>query len=370
MPRPRPEILHTPAAMHGGRAALSSTAPLPMASSPMALPPTATIDFSVCLNAFGPAANVRAAIAACAVDEYPDPTSRAARAAAATHWHRPIEEIVLGAGSVELIQATCFAYIRPGDAVLVATPCFAEYARAAALCGATVRSHTSLDELRRQIEPGVRMVFVASPSSPMGLQMSPSVLHDLADACAAVDALLMLDQAYDGFTAQPLGTPALAGHAHVVHLRSMTKEHAIANVRVAFAIAPPDVTEAIERARVPWAASGAAQAAAIAALSSEARAHAHTTTTRLRNEAAHIRHALMEQDFEVPPSDTHYLLVSCGDATRVRNWLLEHHGLLVRDGTSFGLASQVRIAARRPEENDTLIDAFAHLRSTLMTSQP
>lgn len=362
MPRPRPEILHTPTAVHGGRAALS----------PVALSRTtsAVIDFSVCLNAFGPAASVSAAIAACAVDEYPDPTSRAARMTAAVHWQRPIDEIMLGAGSVELIQAACFAYIRPGDTVLVATPCFAEYARAASLCGATVRTSASTGELLRQIGPGVRMVFVASPSSPMGLQMSPAVLHELADACAAADALLILDQAYDGFTAYPLGIPALAGHTHVVHLRSMTKEHAIANVRVAFAIAPPDVVEAIERARVPWAASGAAQAAAIATLSPEARAHAHTTTTRLHNEAERIRHALSQQGFEVSPSDTHYLLVSCGDATRVRDWLLEHHGLLVRDCTSFGLASQVRIAARRPEENDTLIDAFAHLRSTLMPTEP
>ena len=65
----------------------------------------------------------------------------------------------------------------------------------------------------------------------------------------------------------------------------MTKDHALAGIRVAFAVAPPDVAEAIERARVPWTASAAAQAAAMAAMGDAAIAYVAETTAALRAEA-------------------------------------------------------------------------------------
>lgn len=355
MPRPRRVVSQVPAAIHGGRAALHDDA-------------RRLVDFSVCLNAHGPATVVRDAIAACAVDEYPDPISLGARAAVAARYRRPIAEIMLGAGSAELIQAVCLAYVEPQDTVLVATPCFGEYARAAGLCGARVQEAPTVDELLAHIANGPKMVFVASPSSPVGQQLPLNTLRLIADACEAVDALLVLDQAYDGFTAAPQGTPALPGHSHVLHLRSLTKDHALANVRVAFGVGTPEVIRALEAVRTPWAVSGAAQAAAMATLTPEAESHARTTTATLREEAVRMRAAIERIGFSVTPSDTHYFLVHCGDAARARQWLLEHAALLVRDATSFGLPTQVRVAARLAEDNDRLIEAFTRLRSTLSLS--
>jgi histidinol-phosphate/aromatic aminotransferase/cobyric acid decarboxylase-like protein len=326
------------------------------------------VDFSVCLNAHGPAPIVRAAIAQCPVDEYPDPTSFQARATIATHCHRPIDELILGAGSAELIQAVCLAYLERGDAVLIATPCFGEYARAARLCGAHVRSTATIDELIAHIGDAPKLVFLASPSSPIGGQESLDTLRRIADACLTVDALLVLDQAYDAFTLTPHGTPALAGHSHVLHLRSLTKDHALANVRVAFGVGAPDVIRALEAVRIPWAASGAAQAAAMAALSDTAQAHARATTSMLRAEAVRMSAAIAAIGFPVIASDTHYFLVKCHDAAQTRAWMLDHASLLVRDGTSFGLPTHVRVAARLAQDNDRLIAAFAQFRSTFSRS--
>lgn len=355
MPRARSHVLQVAATVHGGRAALHHDA-------------RHVVDFSVCLNAHGPAAVVRAAIRDCAVDEYPDPTSHDARAIAAARWRRPIDELILGAGSAELIQAVCFAYVEPGDGVLVMAPCFGEYARAAQLCGAQVQTALTTDDLVRRIADRPKLVFLASPSSPIGQQESLHTLQFIADACRAVDALLVLDQAYDGFTTAPHGTPALPGHSHVLHLRSLTKDHALANVRVALGVASPEVVRALEAVRIPWAASGAAQAAAIAALSDEAEAHARVTTELLRHEAVRMRTALQGIGFSVLASDTHYFLVECQNAAHARTWLIDHAALLVRDGTSFGLPTHVRVAARHAEDNDRLIEALARFRSTLSRS--
>jgi histidinol-phosphate/aromatic aminotransferase/cobyric acid decarboxylase-like protein len=171
-------------------------------------------------------------------------------------------------------------------------------------------------------------------------------------------ALFVLDQAYDAFSDEPFDGPALVGHAHVVHLRSLTKEHALAGVRAGFAIASVAVTEAIERVRVPWAASTIAQAAAVAALSNAAAEHVARTTAVLRAERGRISRACAIRGIDVHPSSTHYCLIRVGTGAAARARLLTHHGILVRDCASFGLPEWIRVAARTPAANDLLIAAL------------
>jgi histidinol-phosphate/aromatic aminotransferase/cobyric acid decarboxylase-like protein len=322
--------------------------------------PTARIDFSTCVNAYGPAPVVLDAIRAVDVAAYPDPRSLAARRAAARAWDRPVDEIAFGAGSAELIAAAVTAFVRPGDRVLVPRPAFGEYGRAALLAGARVvrpaRVGGALAMAMAVYAHRPCLAFLAAPTSPAGTALSRDDIRAVADACAATGALLVLDQAYDACTAAPLGTPALGGHVAVLHLRSMTKDHALAGLRVGFAIGPAPVIAALDRARVPWAASSVAQAAAIAALSDSATAHVHETMTRLRADAAALAEGRAAR-----PSATHYFLLDVGDAARVRATLRARAGIAVRDCRSFGLPAHIRVAARTPPENAALSVALRSL---------
>lgn len=365
MTTPRREILETQPATHGGRHFCSR-------ETVRSIP--AERDFSVCLNAYGAAPIVSEAIRACAVDEYPDPFSRAPRQAVAYRWDRPMDEIVFGAGAAELIQAVCFAYLARGDSVVIASPAFGEYDRASRLCGAEVHqvrtsvagTESSMWDNAMELVSAVfqlrpRLMFMASPSSPSGAQYPAEVLRQIANTCARCDCMLVLDQSYDTFAETPLGTPALADNEHVIYIRSLTKDHALAGVRVAFAVASPDVATYIERARVPWSASSVAQAAAVAAMSNEALEHVARTTKSLRSEAVRIADACKSSGFAVESSSTHYLLIRCRNAATARNMLVEQHSLLVRDCTSFGLPNHVRVAARKPEDNSALIEALRRI---------
>lgn len=362
---PRREILETQAAVHGGRqfCARDTARKIP-----------AERDFSVCLNAFGPAPIVAEAVRASAVEEYPDPYSRAPRQAVAYRWDRPMDEVVFGAGAAELIQAVCFAYLSRGDSVVIASPSFGEYDRAAKLCGAEVHhvrtsvsgTENSMWDNAMELVSAVfqarpRLMFMASPSSPSGAQYPPEVLRQIANTCARCDCLLILDQSYDTFAEHPLGTPAVADNEHVVHIRSLTKDHALAGVRAAFAVVTPEVAAHIERARVPWSASTVAQAAAVAAMSNEALQHVAHTTALLRTEARRIADACISAGYVVEDSCTHYMLVRCRSAATAREMLVDHHDLLVRDCTSFGLPNHIRVAARKPEDNSVLIEALRRI---------
>ncbi len=336
---PRPEIDRTDVAEHGGRHALAHGAD------------RVAYDFSSCLNAFGAAEVVTAAIVQARVGEDPDPTSRAARRAAAARWMLSDDEIGFGAGSAELIQAACFAYLRLGDTVIIATPAFGEYPRAASLCGARVLS-VSGENLATAVDcHRPRMVFLASPANPTGTTYSLDALGRVANACLDACSLLVLDHAYDAFAASPLGTPAIRGHPNVLHLRSLTKDHAIAGVRAAFAVSVAEVIRAVERARVPWSATTSAQSAAVAAMTDEAVSSCVTRTTAiLRAEAGRLRQRCLQLGFASSDSSTHYFTLHVGDAPAVHRALLDRAGIAVRDCTSFSLPDQIRVAARtRPE---------------------
>jgi cob(I)alamin adenosyltransferase len=276
---------------------------------------------------------------------------------------------MFGAGATDLIRSACDVFLHPGDEALIAGPAFGEYARSARLRGAhvhecrvPVNSTLALDVdalLARIVAVRPSVVFVAAPSSPVGLAVSREELRAVADACQVADALCVIDQSYDPFTTAPLGTPALPGHPAVLHLRSLTKDYAIPGIRAGFCLGPQEIVEAISHVRVPWSTSAPAQAAALAAFLPESVARAARTIEWLRRDAATLWAALTELGIPTVASDTHYFLAVVGDATTFRRRLLEEHGIKVRDCTSFGLPEHVRLAARTPGENAELLRAIA-----------
>jgi histidinol-phosphate/aromatic aminotransferase/cobyric acid decarboxylase-like protein len=353
----RPDILATGLAAHGGRRARHDGSDV-------------QYDFSVCLNAYGAAPIVRDAVHTAPTDEYPDPHAVTPRSAAAERWDRPMSEILFTAGAAESIHLTCFTYVRPGDPVLIVAPAFGEYERAVRLCGgrpsrvdAMTTRGTDTDVVTAVCDALLRMrprlAFVCAPSNPTGRCLTRDELAAIADACAGQGTLLILDQAYDAFMASPLGTPALPGHPAVLHLRSITKDHALAGVRASFAVGPAEVIEALASAQIPWTASSAAHAAAAAAMSDEAQAHVSRTTALLRAEASRVAGVIGDIGYAVRSSTTHFFLIHVGHAADCRDALVQREHLLVRDCTSFGLPAWIRIAARTPAENDVLIGALA-----------
>src|SRR5690625_96553 len=357
----RPEVRASPPPVHGG----------PCGSRDELYP--VHLDFSASLNAWGAAPEVIDAIRGAGIEDYPDPEALGARAMVAAHWGCELEEVIIGAGAAELIHSISFAFLERGARVVIAGPTFGEYARAVVLNGAEaveVRAaepewRADIDEVvRRIVEVRPRLVFLCTPNNPTGAALTHDEVEGVADAVKGVGGLLVLDQSYDAFTTTPLGTPALRGHPAIISLRSLTKDHALAGVRVALAIGPARLISSLERARPPWSVSSQAQAAVVAALSPEGDRHLARTLPRLREERLRIEARLAEIGVPTVPSTTHYLMVEVGDADRVEGELRREYAIGVRSCASFGLPGHIRIAARRPEENDQLLYALRSVCSS------
>ncbi|MCS7219856.1 MAG: histidinol-phosphate transaminase [Anaerolineae bacterium] len=352
----------------------------------LGLRPEDVLDFSTNTNAFGPPPGVLAALAACDVTRYPDRHASPLREALAARDGVPTDWVLVGAGATGLIWALALAWLQPGDTTFIVGPTFSEYAVASRLVQAEIEEWRGLwpvtmeyrfssaanehDEPKRRQSAAIqelaqaiaaarpRLVWLCNPNNPTGTYLTAGEIAALLPA--ATNALWVLDEAYRPFVIEPWPSVLLLGSGHVVLLRSLTKEWALPGVRLGYLLAPPDVVARVAASQPPWSVSAAAIACGLAALRDPD--HVARTTAILRAEAVRLADRLRAQGWRVLPSATHFMLIEVGDAAAVRAALLREHHIQVRNCTSFGLPAFIRVAARRPEENERLIEAMSGIK--------
>jgi histidinol-phosphate/aromatic aminotransferase/cobyric acid decarboxylase-like protein len=356
----------TPAIAHGGLVASELES--------LQIDPSDVLDLSVNVNPYGPCPQVRDAIAGADLQRYPDPTATPARRALAEWLGVSASRVVVGNGAVDLLWTLARACLGRDDSVLTVEPTFSEMRAAAMRVGARVESFRTdpardfaldlalLDAQIARLRP--RLAYVCSPSNPVGRAAPLAALAALAERHP--ETLFVVDVSFLSLSAHHADASVLTSRAaeRVIWLRSLTKDHALAGLRIGCAIAPPHVARRIEEERPPWSVNALAQAAAIAITSGAAADFVATSRARLLADRERLEELLRRFPVRVHPSDTIFSLVDLGEAraaTMVRATLLRDHRVLVRDCTSFGLPHHLRIAARPPAEQDRFGAAFTQV---------
>ena len=272
------------------------------------------------------------------------------------------DRVLPGNGASELIWLAALAFVRPGDRVLVLGPTFCEYARAAGLMGAqvtTCRAREVTGFVPEPAEVGRRLetlrpscVFLCNPNNPTGAVLAPEVIA--AWARRRPRTLFVVDEAYLPF-AVGLDSVLTFGEENILVLRSLTKDFGLAGLRLGCAIGPDGLIAALRRTQPPWSVNALAQAAGVAALRDPS--HRRTSLQRLAQGKQELAESLSRLGMTPVPSAVHFFLLRVGEGAAFRQALLRR-GVLVRDCASFGLPAHVRIAARRPDENERLLAAI------------
>lgn len=332
----------------------------------LGLAPEDVLDFSVNINPFGPPPGVREALTSAGIALYPDSESRELRKCLAQELGIAAENILVSSGSVELIRLAALAYLGPGDLVLIPEPTFGEYEAACRLVGSRVLKQqlkrdegfklkvTETVDLIRGHRP--KGVFLCNPNNPTGLYLASEEMEQILAACE--DSLLVLDEAYIDFVPNAWSSVDIIQQGNVLILRSMTKSHALAGLRLAYAIAHQQIIANLRKVCPPWNVSVVAQRAGILALADkEYMRKCKVGIQRLKD---FVIKELTELGLQPLPSQANFFLVEVGDAKGFRRALLER-GILVRDCTSFGLAGHIRIAPRTLPECQKLVAAIKEI---------
>ena len=167
--------------------------------------------------------------------------------------------------------------------------------------------------------------------------------------------LLVLDEAYITFVQKPWDCCELLRRGNIVILRSLTKDYALAGLRLGYAVCPSEVAKILVEHQPSWSVNLAAQVAGVAALAEDHYlAHAKNCIEEGKN---YLQKELEGLGYKVFPSAANFLLVKVGDAPVLRYHLLTK-GICVRDCSSFGLPECIRIGVRTLEECKRLISGI------------
>lgn len=322
------------------------------------------IDFSVNANPLGPSSAAVVAAQQSAWARYPDDAATELRRELAARNSVAEEEVVVGNGSAELIWLTALAFLDPGETAVVVGPTFGEYARASRVVGAVAHDYRATPADHFAVDPptvaavvratDARVVFICNPNNPTGVLLPLGAVEALAEAVPG--SLIVVDESYRQFVDEPPASMPLLDRGNVVLLRSLTKDYALAGLRLGYALASAETASALDRVRPPWSVNAVAQAAGLAAIRDGA--HLERSRAEARRARGYLAAALADLGLRVLPPAANFLLVEVGEARAVRAALLQH-GVCVRDCTSFGLPRFVRIGVRTLPECERLVAAFA-----------
>lgn len=316
------------------------------------------LDFSVSINPYGPPEFIAPAIRE-AIEElslYPDTECHELRERIARRYNREENEILVAAGSSELIPLVALTFVN--RRVLIPAHTYGEYETAARMAGVKIK-RIKMPALQLKPEVVVEelstndLLYLCNPNNPTGQYLGKPAIEVVVDRAEHVDALVVLDEAYVDFVKAAFPSHELHS-PNLIILRSLTKSFAIPGVRIGYAIGSEDLITAMRKIKVPWSVSVFAQKIGAAVLGSQGEDFLVQTREKLERSKRRIE--------EVWPihSDANYYLLEVGTAREVKSALLKE-GIMVRDCTSFGLPTYIRFSVKRDEENERLINAIQNL---------
>lgn len=291
------------------------------------------------------------------VGSYPNPAAEELSVLAAEHHGLKPENCLFTNGATEAFYLLAQAFARQSATLFI--PTFAEYEDACRCHEISLCYHPRSSFATASITSP--LAFVCNPNNPDGFTDSLAVLEK--QLLQHPSTLFVVDEAYVDFSGEAESSLALLrDHTNLLIVKSLTKLFCIPGLRLGYVLAHPERIEQLKALKMPWSVNSLAIEAGkfifeqyaelkppvVGAL--EASRQLQTVLSRL-------------EGYSVLPSLTTYFLLQLrnGKAADLKRYLVQEHGLLVRDATNFrGLKGEhIRIASQSPEANTTLVNALA-----------
>lgn len=323
-------------------------------------------------NPWGPSPKAVAAMQAVLSDcnFYPDNDAGDLRDALAKRHGVQPQQIVLTAGSTSLLGIIARTLLSPGLNAVTSERSFIVYPIATQAAGGQLiqvpmrRNSFDLEAVAAVVDGNTRIIYVSNPNNPTGTIVAPADLDHFLDKVSE-HVIVILDEAYYDF-AQHFATQRGVDYSHslkyvrqgrkVVVLRTFSKTHGLAGVRVGYGIGPAELMSYFARMRTTFSVSAPAQVAALAALEDEA--HVHKALVNNSEQAERLTEGLREVGYEVVPTWANFLYCELGEDAAAVAQRLQSEGVIIRPLGPWGAPTAIRITIGTPEQNGIFLKAF------------
>ena len=343
--------------------------PIDETARELGIDPTRIVKVASNENPLGPSPLAKVAMRA-ALEEahiYPDGGGYRLRTGIAEELGLDRANVVLGGGSNEIIELLCHTFLNPQAELIAAEHAFVVYKLMATLFGAKYVEVPDpgfihdLDAMADAITPATRLVFIANPNNPTGTLVGQAAIDRFMDRLPP-QVIAVFDEAYIEFPeAAPDTLRYVREGRNVCVLRTFSKIHGLAALRVGYGLAPAPLAGLLQKARQPFNVNAIAQAGALAALADKE----HTRNTWQNNLAGmrFYEQALRERGLEYVPSHANFLLVKTGGGDRVFHAMLQQ-GVIVRAMSSYKLPEWIRISIGTPAQNQRCLEVLDAVLAT------
>ena len=307
---------------------------------------------------------------------YPEPQPERLRERLAEAWDCEPGQLLLTRGSDEAIDLLVRALCRPGgDAIVTCPPTFGMYAVSARLHGTRVLElplldgpagfACALDQVATLVEASrARMVMLCSPGNPSGHLVPLDAIDALAWRLQG-RALVVVDEAYLEFAGTPSAATLLPRRRNLAVLRTLSKAHALAGLRLGGVVADTALVRVLARCQAPYPLPAPSVELALRALGPAA-----LEATRARTRETVAGRERLREGLEslacvrrVYPSSANFLLVRFADAGAAFDRLLQA-GIVVRDQRQVpGLGDALRITVGTPDQSRRVLQVLAGLEA-------
>ena len=211
-------------------------------------------------------------------------------AAIAAHFKVKPENIVLGAGSQEILRSAVRACTSPERALVTASPTFENPTNLVKKMGHPLKEIKVDSSFKLDVDgmiaasPGAGLVFFNNPNNPTATVHGEKTVTDFVERVrkASPDAVILIDEAYHEYVTDPeyaTAVPLALATPNVLVARTFSKAFGMAGMRIGYAIGQPETIKRLARFKMPYNISVFGVAASIAALADEA----HIAAERKRN---------------------------------------------------------------------------------------
>ncbi len=292
---------------------------------------------------------------------YPDGGGYRLRNAIAESFEMELSNVVIGNGSNEIIELLCHTFLNRDAELIAAEHAFVVYKLMATLFGAKYVEVPDpgfvhdLDAMAAAINSNTRLVFIANPNNPTGTMVDQAAI-DRFMAKVPEHVVVVFDEAYYEFPDSPPDTLKYVREGrNVCVLRTFSKIHGLAALRVGYGLASKNLATLLQKARQPFNVNAIAQAGALAALGD----HAHIEMTREINRKGmeFYEREFAARGLQFVPSFANFLLVRTGNGDEVFRDMLKQ-GVIVRAMSSYKLPDWVRISIGTESQNQRCLEVL------------
>ena len=328
-------------------------------------------------NPFGPSARAIDAMRGVlsAANLYPDDDCSELRRKLSTHHELPPEQVLVTAGSTALLSLLCHTLLAPGLNAVTSERSFIVYSMAVHAAGAhlveaPMRDDTfDLEAILAAIDSNTRLVFLANPNNPTGTMLEAAVVERFL-ARLPGHVVVVLDEAYNEFALHFAALRRVTYSnsleyvrqgASVVVLRTFSKAHGLAGLRVGYGMGPAELLGYCARMRNTFSVSSAAQAAALAAINDTDHIQRVVENNVLQSRV--LAQGLSALGYRVVPTSANFLFCDLGeDAVDAAN-RLQDEGVAVRPLVHWGAPNCIRVTIGTPEQNQAFLQAARYIGS-------